>query len=53
MSIQPVVQQAQEYMTSQGVDGWLVYDYRGLNPILSDTVGRCRARHEASVAVDT
>ena len=40
MSIQPVVQQAQEYMTSQGVDGWLVYDYRGLNPILSDTVGR-------------
>lgn len=40
MSIQPVVQQAQEYMTSQDVDGWLVYDYRGLNPILSDTVGR-------------
>ncbi len=40
MSIQPVVKQAQEYMTSQGVDGWLVYDYRGLNPILSDTVGR-------------
>ena len=40
MSIQPVVQQAQEYMTSRDVDGWLVYDYRGLNPILSDTVGR-------------
>ena len=40
MSIQPVVRQAQEYMTSRGVDGWLVYDYRGLNPILSDTVGR-------------
>ena len=40
MSIQPVVQQAQEYMASQGVNGWLVYDYRGLNPILSDTVGR-------------
>ena len=40
MSIQPMVQQAQEYMTSQGVDGWLVYDYLGLNPILSDTVGR-------------
>ena len=39
MSIQPVVQQAQEYMTSQSVDGWLVYDYRGLNPIFSDTVG--------------
>ena len=40
MSIQPVVQQAQEYMASQGVGGWLIYDYRGLNPILSDTVGR-------------
>ena len=40
MSIQPMVQQAQEYMISQGVDGWLVYDYLGLNPILSDTVGR-------------
>ena len=40
MSIQPVVQQAQEYMASHDVDGWLVYDYRGLNPILSDTVGR-------------
>ena len=39
MSVQPVVRQAQEYMTSQGVNGWLVYDYRGLNPILSDTVG--------------
>jgi len=35
-----MVQQAQEYMTSQGVDGWLVYDYRGLNPIFSDTIGR-------------
>ena len=40
MSIGPVVQQAQEYMSSEGVDGWLIYDYRGLNPILSDTVGR-------------
>ena len=40
MSIGPVVQQAQEYMSSKGVDGWLIYDYRGLNPILSDTVGR-------------
>ena len=40
MSIQPVVVQAQEYMASQGVGGWLIYDYRGLNPILSDTVGR-------------
>lgn len=40
MSIQPMVQQAQEYMTSQGVDGWLLYDYRGLNPIFSDTIGR-------------
>ncbi len=40
MSVQTVIQQAQEYMISRDVDGWLVYDYRGLNPILSDTVGR-------------
>ena len=39
MSMKSVVDQAQEYMQSQDVDGWLLYDYRGLNPIFADTVG--------------
>ena len=40
MSMTEVVEQAQEYMQAQGVDGWLLYDYRGMNPILGDTIGR-------------
>ena len=39
MSIQEVIEQAQEYMRGNEVDGWLLYDYRGLNPIFADTVG--------------
>ncbi len=40
MAIQDVIEQAQEYMAEHGVNGWLLYDYRGLNPIFADTVGR-------------
>ena len=40
MSIDLVTQQAQEYMTTHDLDGWLLYDYRGINPILWDTVGQ-------------
>lgn len=39
MSMEAVVDQAQEYMQSERIGGWLLYDYRGLNPIFSDTVG--------------
>lgn len=39
MSIEPVIEQAQEYMKDQDLAGWLLYDYRGLNPIFWDTVG--------------
>ncbi|MCY4653572.1 MAG: M24 family metallopeptidase [Dehalococcoidia bacterium] len=39
MSMQDVVAQAQEYMGEHDVNGWLLYDYRGLNPIFADTVG--------------
>ena len=39
MSIQSVIQQSQEYMNSQNIGGWLLYDYRGMNPIFWDTVG--------------
>ncbi len=40
MSMQEVIAQAQEYMSERDVNGWLLYDYRGLNPIFADTVGR-------------
>ncbi len=39
MPMQQVTDQAQEYMRSHGIGGWLVYDYRGSNPIFADTVG--------------
>ena len=39
MSIQEVIEQAQEYMGEHDVNGWLLYDYRRLNPIFADTVG--------------
>ena len=38
-SILGVIAQAQEYMQENKIDGWLLYDYRGMNPIFSDTVG--------------
>ena len=38
-SILGVIAQAQEYMRENEIDGWLLYDYRGMNPIFSDTVG--------------
>ena len=39
MSIQAVIAQAQEYLRAQRIGGWLLYDYRGMNPILWDTIG--------------
>ena len=30
---------AQEHLASEQTDGWLLYDYRGMNPIFADTVG--------------
>lgn len=39
MPFTEVVRRAQEYMTGQDLEGWLLYDYRGMNPIFSDTVG--------------
>ena len=33
------LQNAQEHLSSEGIDGWLLYDYRGVNPIFADTVG--------------
>lgn len=39
MPIQTIITQAQEYMRAQNIGGWLLYDYRNMNPIFWDTVG--------------
>ena len=39
MAIDEVIEQAQEFMSSKGIEGWLLYDYRGMNPIFWDTLG--------------
>ena len=40
MSLDAVVHDAQVYLRDSRTDGWLVYDYRGMNPIFQDTLGR-------------
>jgi Xaa-Pro aminopeptidase len=42
MDIESVVRRAQQHLKAQGIDGWLLYDYRGMNPIFWDTVGHIR-----------
>ena len=39
MSIVEVVAAARFHLGSRGVGGWLLYDYRGVNPIFWETVG--------------
>ena len=39
MAIDTVIQQAQNFMAAEGISGWLLYEYRGLNPIFWDTLG--------------
>lgn len=43
MPLQPTpatkLQNAQEHLTSEQIDGWLLYDYRGMNPIFTETLG--------------
>ena len=39
MPIDQVVHAAQEHMRAESISGWLLYDYRGMNPIFWDTVG--------------
>ena len=39
MTIQSVLNSAQEHLRAQNIDGWLVYDYRGMNPIFWELVG--------------
>ena len=55
MPIQDVIAQAQEYLRAQGISGWLLYDYRNMNPIFWDTVGpsaMLRARAGSGIAAD-
>jgi len=37
--ISDVVFNSQQFMTTRDIDGWLLYDYRNMNPIFWDTVG--------------
>ena len=37
--ISGIVRQATEFMRPKGIDGWLLYDYRGMNPIFWDAIG--------------
>ena len=39
MPFSDVIEQAQEFMQGEGLAGWLLYDYRGMNPIFWDTLG--------------
>ena len=40
MATTQLLSQAQEYMAQSGVDGWLLYEYRGINPFFSQVMGR-------------
>ena len=39
MSLHEVFEAARTHMNGHGIDGWLLYDYRGVNPIFWETVG--------------
>lgn len=39
-TIETTFRDARERLRAENVDGWLLYDYRGMNPIFSDTLGR-------------
>ena len=39
MSLHEVFEAARTHMGGRGIDGWLLYDYRGVNPIFWETVG--------------
>ena len=51
MDIDAVTASAQEHLRATDVDGWLLYDYRGMNPIFWDTVGAIDKRHPPLLAL--
>ena len=40
LKIKNIVADAQEFMARNSIDGWLLYDYHGMNPIFWETVGQ-------------
>jgi len=38
-TIDSIAEKAQEHLKAHGIDGWLLYDYRGMNPIFWETIG--------------
>ena len=38
-SIENTVLKSKEFMSSNSIDGWLIYDYRYSNPVMEDTIG--------------
>ena len=53
MSLEAVVKDAQKYLRDSRTDGWLIYDYRGLNPIFQDNPGLDHQRDAPLLAVGT
>ena len=39
MDIDATAASARQHMRETGISGWLLYDYRGMNPIFRDTIG--------------
>ncbi len=39
------------YLSERGLDGWLVYDFRGLNPVFAELVGRTGGTRRAFLAL--
>lgn len=39
MEIDTMVASAQEHLETRGLDGWLIYDYRNMNPIFFEALG--------------
>ena len=40
MALDSIIASAQENLKAESLDGWLLYDYRGMNPIFWETVGQ-------------
>ena len=38
--IKSIISESKLFMSENQIDGWLLYDYRGMNPIFWDTVGQ-------------
>jgi len=39
MNVDSVIAKTQAHLKTSGMEGWLLYDYRGMNPIFWETAG--------------